>query len=296
MRSKDEGLISGLSGQFEKNETLALFRKIAAIHYFELNVKKAFDAGFIKCPVYLSLGQESVAPALALVYEKPFIFGQHRCHDLYLAYGGDPASLIDELLHRPTGCSRGMGGSASIQSPAIGMFGHSGLMGDQIPIAVGFALGTRKRTLAVMGDASAEEDYVLGALGYAAHKKLPVLFVCMDNGLSILTKVGVRRNWNMVDVARAFGMEAIEITDDPWLVMHHAKRLSGVSPAFMNIHTARNVWHSGTGNDGAPEWDRYALIKEELGRLGFETQAVEEEIMRSVAALWTERMTPVETT
>ena len=39
-----------------------------------------------------------------------------------------------------------------------------------------------------MGDASAEEDYALGALGWASTKELPILFIVEDNNLSILTE------------------------------------------------------------------------------------------------------------
>src|SRR3989344_1430986 len=216
MRSKDFGVVEGISRESSKEETLEMFKRICLCRNFEFNVKKVFDQGLIKMPFYLSLGQESVAAALSVAFKNPAIFAQHRAHDLYLANGGDITQLIDELLHRPTGCARGMGGSASIHSPEIGMFGHDGLMGTQIPISVGFALATGKKTLAIMGDASAEEDYVLGAMAYASHKKLPVLFVCMDNNLSILTEVKVRRNWRIADVASAFGMASAEITDDPW--------------------------------------------------------------------------------
>ena len=45
---------------------------------------------------------------------KPLIFGQHRCHSIYLSFGGDKIKLIDELLGRKSGCTKGMGGSASI--------------------------------------------------------------------------------------------------------------------------------------------------------------------------------------
>jgi len=293
MRSKDFGMIAGVSAKFSKDETLLLWKKICEIRSFELQVKKAFDEKLIKAPIYLAIGQEAIAPALSIAYPKTYIFAQHRAHDLYLAYGGDQTALADELLHRPTGNAHGMGGSASIHSPAIGMFGHSGFMGDQIPIAVGFALGAGKKTLAVMGDASAEEDYVGAAMAYAASKKLPMLFVCFDNGLSILTKVNVRRSWAMVDLAKAYGMEAIEITDDPWLIMHHAKLLGGARPAFMNIHTARNVWHSGTGSDGDPEWDRFELVRKELGNLGFanEAAAIQQKAEQAAAVLWKSRIT-----
>lgn len=265
-----------------------MYRRACLARVFDLEVKKAFDQGLIKFPIYLSVGQEFVSSALATAYPGPSIFAQHRAHDLYLSYGGDLAELVDELLGKPTGCAHGMGGSASIHSQKIGMFGHSGLMGDQIPISVGFALGSHKNVLAVMGDASAEEDYIFGALGYAAHKKLPILFVCYDNGLSILTKVEVRRRWKIVDVAQAFGMKGVEITDDPWLVMHHTRELSDKLPAFMNIHTVRNLWHAGTGVDGEPEWDRLALVEAELKNLGLEEKAekIKNEEKSRVESTW----------
>lgn len=286
MRSKDFGIIEGVSRELSQAETLRVFRKICRARFFEHKVKEAYDQGLMKMPIYLSLGQEAVSSSLAVSYPAEAIFAQHRAHDFYLAYGGDICSLIDELLHRPTGCAGGMGGSASIHCPAIGMHGHDGLMGTQIPIAVGYALATGKKTLAVMGDASAEEDYVLAAFGYAAHKKLPILFVCIDNGLSILTNVAVRRNWKMVDVAASFGMSAVEITDDPWLLMHHVKRLT--FPAFLNVHVSRHLWHAGTGTDGPPEWDRFMLVKEELDRLGLRDESirVEQDVQTEVHDAW----------
>src|SRR3989344_5632934 len=274
MRSKNFNTIKNLSSRFSKKTTLDLFEKMCLIRNFEFNVKNAYDQKLIKIPIYLSVGQETIASALSMAFPNAYQFGQHRCHDLYLSYGGNIETLIDELLHKPTGCARGWGGSASIHSPETGMFGHDGLIGTQIPIATGFALGSNKRTLAIMGDASAEEDYVLGAMGYAASKKLPILFVCADNGLSILTKVNVRRSWKMTDIAKSFGMKAVEITDDPWLIMHHINKFKDDLPAFMNIHTSRALWHAGTGTDGPPDWDRFALIKEEINKLGLAKQAI----------------------
>ena len=101
-----------------------------------------------------------------------FRFNQHRSHAIYLAFGASPEKLRDELLGLPTGCSGGMSGSNAIQAPEINMFGHSGLMGEQLPIAVGAALGSSRGTLAVCGDAAVEEDYIYPSLGFAATKKL----------------------------------------------------------------------------------------------------------------------------
>ena len=67
------------------------------------------------------------------------------------------------------------GGSAqSIQK--IKMFGHDGHMGTQAPIGTGACFESKQPTLVFL-DASAEEDYVLGALGWASTKKLLYLLL-----------------------------------------------------------------------------------------------------------------------
>jgi len=290
-RSAHLGSISGLAGKFAAATSLEMFRKICFNRFFELEVARVYDTGVMKAPIYLSIGQEHIPAAIATASTDFLIFAQHRAHGYYLSFGGDQGALVDELLHRPTGCAGGMGGSASIHDPRIGMFGHSGLMGDQVPIAVGAALGSGRRVLTVMGDASAEEDYVCSAMGYAATKRLPVLFVCEDNDLSILTPVATRRSWQLADVARAVGMAALDITDDPWLVAHHVSDLLDQLPAFVNVRTCRQVWHAGTGNDGEPEWNRFALIKETLTELGLGNEAavIQEEARQRAARAWDER-------
>lgn len=274
---------------FSKETSLEIFQRMCLIRYFELNVKRAYDDGLMpKAPIYLSVGQEAIPAALATVMSnKPALFGQHRGHGIYLAFGGSPSRLIDELLGRPSGCADGMGGSASIYSPEINMIGHDGLMGTQVPDAVGSALSDREATIAFMGDASAEEGFVLGAMGFAITKKLPVIFVVCDNNLSILTTKDVRRSWEMHKHAN-FGMPAVEITDDPWLIAYYAKKLSSSLPALMNIYTCRELWHAGTGKDGKPDWNRFEMVKAKLGELGLEIEAktIESVTKKHVDELW----------
>lgn len=291
-RTPTFGLISDVANMFSNDYALKLFAQTCFNRFFEFEVKKAYDRGLMKLPIYLSVGQEHIPAAIASVFSDCLIFAQHRAHSVYLSFGGDPRQLIDELLSRPTGCARGMGGSASIHAPQIGMFGHSGLMGDQVPIAVGAALGANKPVLTVMGDASAEEDYIYGALGFAVTKKLPVLFVCEDNDLSILTRTPVRRSWTLCGLAQGLGLRAVDITDDPWLIAHHVKELSQRLPALINIRTCRGLWHAGSGCDGPPEWDRFALIKDTMKTLGLEQDAlaIESDTERTVQNLWAEQL------
>ncbi|MDC6482453.1 thiamine pyrophosphate-dependent enzyme [Pelagibacteraceae bacterium] len=175
-----------------KNFRLDIFKKASLCRNFEEQVILNVNNKNITTPVYVSAGQEFIASTLSSICKKkkikPLIFGQHRCHSTYLAFGGDDIKLIDELLGRETGCTKGKGGSASINSKEINMYGHDGLMGSNGPIGVGACFATKKPTIVFLGDAAAEEDYVLGALGWASHKKLPILFIIEDNDFSILTK------------------------------------------------------------------------------------------------------------
>jgi pyruvate dehydrogenase E1 component alpha subunit len=196
------------------------------------------------------------------------IFAQHRSHHTYLSFGGDIPELIDELLGRNTGCSNGMGGSASIQSKKIKMYGHDGLMGSQIPIAVGAAFSSKQFTLAIMGDASAEEDYVMSAIAWAGFKKLPILFIVEDNNLSILTEKNKRRNWEMHNFAKSVNVDGRNLSDDPMEIYNNLIDYDFNSPRLLNINTTRLFWHCGAGIDSYQKFDRYSQIKLELGSLG----------------------------
>lgn len=287
-RSAGFGWTDDAHGALTDHEALAIFRQTSFNRYFEFQCAEAANAKRIRAPIYLSVGQEHIPAALAAVIGKPRIFAQHRAHSYFLSFGGDPQQLADELLHRESGCARGMGGSASIHCPEHGMFGHSGLMGDQVPIAVGHALASGALTLTVTGDAAAEEDYVLGALGFAASKKVPLLVIIEDNDLSILTRTATRRTWQMADVARSFGLGAVDIADDPWLIAFHARRAMDHLPFVMNIRTCRHLWHAGAGTDGPPEWNRFDLFRERLAVLGLGAAAadIEARAREEAGAFW----------
>lgn len=278
-RSASHGVQPGISRQFPSDLSLRVFQRMCLVRCFEAGVIDAVTKREITYPVYLSSGQESVAAALSTEVKDYLIFAQHRAHDIYLTFGGSPERLRDELLGLPTGTSGGRAGSNCLQYHANGMsmFGHHGLIGENAPQAVGAALATGKNTLCVFGDGAAEEDYVLAAMGFAVTHRLPVLFVCIDNDLSILTKVDVRRSWSITDVARAFGMPSVDLADDPWAVLQCVRQMTGNLPGLMNCSVCRAYWHVGVGTDGPMEWDRYEIMRNELVTLGYENAVHEAE-------------------
>jgi pyruvate dehydrogenase E1 component alpha subunit len=272
------------------NYRLKAFNKASFCRHFENQVYKAAQDKHIKFPFYLSAGQEYIPASIYTLLEEkgidPNVFIQHRGHSHYLCKGADPIQLIDELLGRKTGCANGMGGSASIHSIEKNIFGHDGLMGSQVPIAVGHAYETRKPTVVIMGDASAEEDYVLGALGWASTKNLPILFIVEDNNLSILTEKRVRRNWEMDSVANAFNMKAFNILDDPLIIQMYMKDYDFSYPMLLNIQTKRKYWHAGAGQD-----DNYhTRYEQELQELGSEALEIDTNNKLLTEKLWQQQL------
>lgn len=268
---------------------LNVFSKMSFCRHFENYVYRKVQDKTITIPTYLSAGQESTPCSLA-EYSKenklqPNIFIQHRGHSTYLAFEACPEKLVDELLGLESGCSFGMGGSASIQSLEKNIYGHDGLMGSQVPIAVGHCYETKHPTIVFMGDASAEEDYVGSAIGWASTKNLPILFVVEDNNLSILTEKKVRRNWNMHELAQAYKVEAYDISDDPSTIIQHMNNVFK-KPLLLNIRTVRKYWHSGAGIDG-DYYDRYEWLKKTST---FDTTEIDEMNKNKVEALWQSRL------
>ena len=151
-----------------------IFKKAAISRCFEQNLFNYVKEKKINFPVYLSAGQEYVAASIAEFCSfkkfKPQLFGQHRGHSIYLTFGGDVSLLIKEMLGLKDGCTYGMGGSLSIHSKKINMYGHDGFMGSNAPIGVGSAIANKKPTIIFLGDAALEEDYVLASLSWVAKK------------------------------------------------------------------------------------------------------------------------------
>jgi pyruvate dehydrogenase E1 component alpha subunit len=274
----------------DRDLRLEIFKTASLCRNFEIKTFNAIKDNIIKFPVYLSAGEEFISATLAHFLKKrsPKIFAQHRAHSTYLSYGGDIRKLVDELLGKESGCSYGMGGSASIQSKEIGMFGHDGLMGSQVPIAVGNCLYSNHFTLAIMGDAAVEEDYVMAAISWAGSKKLPIFFIVEDNNLSVLTEKHIRRNWNANEFASSVGVVGIEIDDSPESIYNAMeKHWNANYPVLLNINTNRLYWHSGAGIDKTDKIDRYESEKELLGE---EAEIINIQQKNYVEQIWKEQL------
>lgn len=276
--------------RIDDETALRIYRRIVRAREMDLHVIKAVEEKKVIAPVYLSLGQESAAAVLAEFIHGDMVFTQHRSHDLYVSIGADLEEFRDELLGLPTGFSGGRAGSSCLRfmKNGIRLIGHHGLIGENVPQAVGASLASGEKVFCTFGDGSAEEDYVLESFGYAVTKSLPILFVCLDNNLSILTTVEERRSWDLASVASGFGMAAVDLSDCPWTLFHIISGWDGTAPMLINVRVCRERWHSGTGIDGEREWKRNEIVRKQLVLRGLESKVSEIEIQaeKEMDLLW----------
>ena len=247
---------------------------------------RVYPSDAIKSPVHLSIGQEAVAVAVCeTLRREDVVFGSYRGHAMYLAKGGDPGRMIAELYGKATGCARGKGGSMHLVDVANGVMGTSAVVGSTISNAVGYAYANRvlRRSGVVVsffGDGATEEGAFYESLNFAALKRLPIVFVCENNGYAIHARQSMRQPLsNICERAAVFGIPAERIESNDVLRMHeraghavNALRAGKRGPFFFECITYRWKEHVGPGEDFGPGFrPREELAQwienDQLGRL-----------------------------
>src|SRR5437763_12263177 len=108
--------------------------------------------------IHLSIGGEGVAAAVCRqLREDDAIYSGHRAHGHAIAKGVGLGELMAELMGRVDGCCKGLGGSMHIVDRERGLMGATGVVGGNLPLALGDAVASRLRgsdrvTVAFFGD------------------------------------------------------------------------------------------------------------------------------------------------
>ena len=249
---------------------LAIYRAMHRIRAFEQRVAECFAAGEIPGFIHLAIGEESVAATVCSLLEPAdLVSATHRGHGQCLAKGADPGRMMAELFGRATGYCGGRGGSMHLADMPHGVLGTNGIVGGNLPIAVGTALaaqvrGTRQVTVAFFGDGAANSGAAHEALNLACVWDLPIVFVCENNLYAALTPQSVHtKGMAIAERAAGYGMRGVRIDGNDVLAVFRtvgaaidaARR--GEGPTLIEAMTYR--WH------GHHEGDRMTYrTKEEM--------------------------------
>jgi len=167
---------------------LDIHERMVRIRLFEERAGKLMEDGKIPGALHLYVGQEAVAAGVMVhLSDDDQITSTHRGHGHLIAKGGEFDRMFAELFGRATGYCKGKGGSMHISNMSLGMLGANGIVGAGPPIAIGAAFsnkyrGTKNVACAFFGDGASNEGSFHEAANMAALYKLPVVFVCENNG------------------------------------------------------------------------------------------------------------------
>ena len=158
---------------------------------FEEEIAELFNKAKIKAPIHLYYGNEdSIIATFRKVRKQDWVFCSWRSHYQCLLKGVTPATLKEEIL---------AGRSISLCFPKERIY-SSAMVGGNLPIAVGTALGIQRqaedsKVYCFMGEMTAETGIAHECIKYSRQYKLPIHFIVEDNGKSVCTDT--KATWQM---------------------------------------------------------------------------------------------------
>lgn len=183
---------------------------------YEELVRELWKEGHIAAEMHLGLGEEAImAGILSQIQEGDALAVDHRGTAPFLLRGVDPLTLILEIMGHPEGLCKGHGGHMHLFSKDH-LAASSGIVGSAGPAAVGFGLAIQYQktphvAVAFFGEGSMNQGMLMEAMNLASVWRLPVLFVCKDNGWAITTKSSEMTAGDLTLRAQNMGLDTREV-------------------------------------------------------------------------------------
>ncbi|MEU4119563.1 thiamine pyrophosphate-dependent dehydrogenase E1 component subunit alpha [Kitasatospora sp. NPDC028055] len=245
------------------------YRMLRLIRGFEELALGLVKSGAIPGGIHPYIGQEAVAVGVcSALGPADRLTSTHRGHGHVLARGAAPDRLLAELAGRVDGLNGGRGGSMHAADLSLGILGANGIVGAGAPIAVGAAWAAKHAAagagggtgtgagvagspvaVSFFGDGALNQGVLLESLNLAAMWRLPVLFVCENNGYATTLPAATAVAGTATGRAAAFGIPAEQVDGmDTEAVRAAALRAVerarvGGGPGFLECRTYRYEGH-----------------------------------------------------
>ena len=224
---------------------------------FEEKAAEAYAVAKIGGCCHLYIGQEAVAVgAIHALQDDDYVMTAYREHVHALQMGTDPNAVMAELYGRQDGMSGGKGGSMHMFSKEHNYLGGHGIVGGQIPLALGVAWKIKyrgeKRVMQVyLGEAAVNQGAFHESLNMASLWKLPLVVIVENNRFGMGT--AWERASSLYDISQKAGAYAMPsaVADgmdvlDMYRVSKEAadRARAGEGPTLIEARTYRFVGHS----------------------------------------------------
>lgn len=239
-----------------KKRYLGLLRTMWTVRAFEEKVSELYAKAHIAGLLHLGIGQEGTSVgACSVLAQDDFVFGGHRAHPHIIAKGGDIRGVLAELAGRATGLCHGKGGSMHLVARDAGFVTATGVVGGNIPLALGGGLVCREAgkgqvSVVFFGDGAGQTGVFHESLNIAALWKLPVVFVCENNGYAEFTPLSAHTLVDrLANYAAPYGIPNVIVDGNDVLAVQAAvdeavaRARAGEGPSFVECITYRLRGH-----------------------------------------------------
>ena len=273
---------------FSEDVLKEALRQMYLIRRFEEGAEESYMRGLVHGTMHLSIGQEASAVGICLpLGDTDQITSTHRGHGHCIAKGAEVKRMFAEFFGKTTGYCKGRGGSMHIADVSKGNLGANGIVGGGLPIAVGAALSMKMQkrkdvVVSFFGDGANNEGAFHEALNMASVWKLPVVFVCENNGYGMSTSTARSTAVpNVADRASAYAMPGVIVDGNDLSAVAEAsvdaveRARRGEGPSLIECKTYRHRGHSKSDRNRyrTKEEIEQWITKDPIGR--FEAEMVE---------------------
>lgn len=240
----------------DKARALWIFTKMCKIRAFEEKAYKLFEENKLRGSVHLYTGEEACAATVcSTLTDDDYITSTHRGHGHCIAKGAELDLAIAELMGKSTGYCKGRGGSMHIADFSKGNLGANAIVGGGIPIATGAALSIKMQkrdnvAVTFFGDGASNEGTFHEAINFSAVHKLPVIFVCENNGFGISVPLSESTATpDIADRAAGYGIpgyivDGYDVFDiDKAFMQAKEDAIAGKGPSLIEVKTYRYRGH-----------------------------------------------------
>ena len=242
----------------DKEHALEIFTQMLLIRRFEEEAERLYRRGLVRGFLHTYIGEEAIAVgAIPNLREDDYVIGHYRDHGHALARGVDPKAAMAELCGKATGCSGGKGGSMHLFDAEKHFMGGHAIVGGQLPLAIGIALGVKLKELdsvvmCFFGDGAVNEGEFHEAMNMASLWKLPVVFMLENNLYGMGTDVNRSRagGASIYGAAEPYMIPAVQIDGMDVMAVREtvsegiAKVREGAGPVFIEAMAYRFHGHS----------------------------------------------------
>ncbi|MBC2667692.1 thiamine pyrophosphate-dependent dehydrogenase E1 component subunit alpha [Novosphingobium piscinae] len=233
-----------------------IYRRMLRVERNDDAIRAALRRGRLQMPYYSARGQEVIPATIShLLTQEDQICTIYRGIQDMVAKDMPLKPLWAEIAGRVDGTCKGKGGPMHLTYPDMGIMVTTGIVGSSMPIANGLAWaaqldGSKRVVVAYFGDGASNIGAFHESLNMASVWKLPVLFVCANNGFAEHTRYEDATSVDFIARrAAGYGMPGFTVdgndADDMYAHVTAAidRARSGEGPTLLECKTFRFLGH-----------------------------------------------------